>query len=74
MDAEGEDEDCDEGEVDDGVDEYGEAAGLEVAELHHPALPGDLEQQPRRQEDEEHQPDEHRAPVRHALFLPSSLL
>ena len=74
MDVEGEDEDGDEGEVDDGVDEYREAAGLEVAELDHPALAGDLEEQPRREEDEEHEPDEHRRPVRHVPQLASSIL
>jgi hypothetical protein len=34
-----------EGEVDDGVDEDGEAAGLKVAELDDRAHAGDLEQQ-----------------------------
>ena len=65
VDADGEEEDGEEGEVDDGVDEDGEAAGLEVAELDDPALAGDLEEQARRQQDEEHQPDQHRPPVRH---------
>ncbi|KAE8819804.1 hypothetical protein D1007_02478 [Hordeum vulgare] len=67
LDADGEEQDGDEREVDDGVDDYGDAAGLEAAELHDPALAGDLEQQPRREEDEEHQPHEHRGPVRHVL-------
>jgi hypothetical protein len=67
VDADGEEQDGDEGEVDDGVDEDGEAAGLEVAELDDPALAGDLEQQPRGEEDEQDQPDEHRRPVRHNL-------
>ena len=67
MDADGEEQDGDEGEVDDGVDEDGEAAGMEVAELDDPALPRDLEQQARGEEDEQHQADEHRRPVRHDL-------
>uniref|UniRef100_A0A8R7PJ80 Uncharacterized protein n=1 Tax=Triticum urartu TaxID=4572 RepID=A0A8R7PJ80_TRIUA len=65
VDADGEGEDGDEGEVDDGVEEHGDAAGLLVAELQEPVLAGDLEEQPRREEHEEHQRDEHRGPVRH---------
>lgn len=68
VDADGDEEDGDEGEVDDGVDEDGDAAGLEVAELHQPpALPRDLEQQPRREQHEQHHRYHHRPPVRHPL-------
>ena len=54
-----------EAEVDDGVDEYGHAAGLEVAELDHSAIARELEDEPRRQKDEQDDGNEHRPPVRH---------
>ncbi|WOK96629.1 hypothetical protein Cni_G05336 [Canna indica] len=75
VDADREDEDGGEGEEDDGVDEDGDAAGLQRAELHQLPLAGDLEQQPRRQQHEEHHRYEHRPPVRHMFSpLPRSLL
>jgi hypothetical protein len=67
--ADGDEEDGGEGEEEDGVDEDGERAGMEVAELDDPALAGQLEEQARRQQDEQHQRDEHRPPVLH-LRLP----
>ncbi|WOK97441.1 hypothetical protein Cni_G06149 [Canna indica] len=69
VDANGDEEDGDETEEDDGVDEYGDAAGLEVAELHHPVPPRQLKQQPRRQQHEQHHRYHHRPPVRHSLSL-----
>lgn len=48
VDANGEEEDGDEGEEDDGVYDYGEPARLQRPKLHHAALPRDLEQKPRR--------------------------
>ncbi|RRT82711.1 hypothetical protein B296_00004595 [Ensete ventricosum] len=73
VDADGDEEDGDEGEVDDGVDEYGDAAGVEVGELHHPpALPWYLEQQPRRQQHEQHHRYHHRPPIRHPRSCLSS--
>jgi|UniRef100_A0A804N195 hypothetical protein len=65
----GDEEDGGEGEEEDGVDEDGDGAGLEVAELDDPALARHLEQQARRQQDEEHQRDEHRRPVLHLRAL-----
>lgn len=43
VDADGDEEEGDESEVDDGVDENGGAARVEVAELHYPPAPRDLE-------------------------------
>ncbi|CAA7404680.1 unnamed protein product [Spirodela intermedia] len=71
VDSDRQQEDGNEGEVDDCVDHDRQSAGLKVAELHELALPRQLDQQPRRQQDEEHHRDEHRSPVRH---LPSSNL
>lgn len=71
----GDEEDGREGEEDDGVDEDGGAAGLEVAELDEAAALGrQLQQQPRREQHEQHHRHHHRAPVRHLahslLLLP----
>lgn len=70
----GDEEDGGEGEEDDGVDEDGGAAGLEVAELDEAAALGrQLQQQPRREQHEQHHRHHHRAPVRHlahSLLLP----
>ena len=73
MHPDGDEEDSGEGEEEDGVDEDGDGAGLEVAELNDPALARHLEQQARRQQDEEHQRDEHRRPVLHLGSLPCDL-
>lgn len=54
-----------EGEVDDGMDKYGDTAGVEVGELDHPALARQLEDEPRGQQDEEDDRNEHGRPVRH---------
>uniref|UniRef100_A0A804PUS5 Uncharacterized protein n=1 Tax=Zea mays TaxID=4577 RepID=A0A804PUS5_MAIZE len=59
------DEEGDEREVDDGVDDDGDGAGLQVAELHQVVAAGELDEQPRREQHEQHQPDHHGAPVRH---------
>lgn len=67
--ADGEDEDGGEAEEDDGVDEDGHTAGLQVTELHHPALGRKLEQQPRREQHEEHHSHKHRPPVCHLTEL-----
>jgi hypothetical protein len=64
--ADGDEEDGGEGEEDDGVDEDGGAAGLEVAELHEaPALGRQLQQQARREQHEQHHRHHHGAPVGH---------
>jgi len=69
------DEDGDKREVDDGVDEDGDGAGLQVAELDEVVAAGELDQQPRREEHEQHQPDHHGAPVRHLVVVdPPGLL
>lgn len=65
MHSDDDDEEGDKREVDDGVDEDGDGAGLQVAELHEMVAAGELDKQPRREEHEQHQPDHHRAPVRH---------
>ena len=65
VDPDGDEEDGDEGEVEDGVHEDGEAAGLHGAEAHDPAVRWQLEQQARREQDEQHRRDHHRTPVRH---------
>lgn len=69
VDVEREGEDGEGGEEDEGVDEDGLAVGAEAAEVDVAVRPRDLEQQPRRQQDEQHHPDHHRAPVSH---LPSA--
>ncbi|RZR98516.1 hypothetical protein BHM03_00027874 [Ensete ventricosum] len=68
MDVDGEEEDGEEAEVDDGVDEYGDAAGLEVAELDEAAPAGDLEQEARGEKDEQYHRHEHRPPVCHLCY------
>lgn len=70
MHSDDDDEDGDEREEDDGVDEDGDGAGVQVAEVDEVAAAGELEQQPRREEHEQHHCDHHRAPVRH----PASIL
>jgi hypothetical protein len=65
VDTDGDEEEGVEGEEDDGVDEDGRSAGLEVAEGDDARLGGHLEQQPRREKDEEQERDEHRSPVLH---------
>lgn len=69
MDSDNDDEEGDEGEVDDGVDEDGDGAGLQVAELDDVVAAGELDEQPRREEHEQHQADHHGAPVRHPACL-----
>lgn len=65
VDADGDEEDGEESEVDDGVDDDGEAAGLKVAELHRPLVSRQLKQDARRQQQEEQHRHRHRPPVRH---------
>lgn len=65
MHSDDDDEEGDEREVDDGVDEDGDGAGLQVAELHQVVAAGELDEQPRREQHEQHQPNHHGAPVRH---------
>lgn len=64
MHADGYHNDGEYAEVEDGVDEDGEAAGAHVAELDHPHPRRQLEQKPRRQQDEEHHRHDDRPPVR----------
>jgi hypothetical protein len=66
------DEEGDDGEVDDRVDEDGHGAGLEVAELDEVVASGELDEQPRREEHEQHHCDHDRAPVRHPPTLSCS--
>lgn len=67
MDSNGDEEDGDQTEVDDGVDQYGDPTCLEVAELHQPPIPRQLEQQSRRQQHEQHHRYHHRPPIRHCF-------
>lgn len=66
MHSDDDDEEGDEAEVDDGMDEDGDGAGVEVAELDHAVAAGELEEQPRREEHEQHHRDHHGAPVGHS--------
>lgn len=68
MDPEGDEEDGDEAEVDDGVNEDGGSACLEVGELHEPAPPRDLKQKPRSQHHKQQHRYHHRPPIRHLSF------
>jgi hypothetical protein len=63
----GDEKDRCEAEEDDGVDDDGHGAGVRVAKLDGPALAWDLEEEARRQQDEQHQRDEHAGPVLHFL-------
>ena len=54
------------------MDDDGGDAGLEVAQGDATRLGGHLEDQPRRQQDEEHERDQHGRPVLH-LRSPSSI-
>ena len=65
MDADGDEEDGDEAEVDYRVDENGDAAGMHAPELHHSVFSRNLKQQARRQENEQHDGYQDRAPIRH---------
>ena len=72
LDADGDEEDGVQGEEEDSVDDDGGDAGLEVAQGDATRLGGHLEDQPRRQQDEEHERDQHGRPVLH-LRSPSSI-
>ncbi|MQM06710.1 hypothetical protein Taro_039537 [Colocasia esculenta] len=65
VDVEGEDEDGEHGEEDDGVNEDGFAVGPERPEFHVLGVSRDREQQPRRQQHEQHHPQHYWRPVRH---------
>lgn len=65
VDANGDEEDGDEAEVDDGVDQNRNRAGLHVSELHHPVSPRKLKQQARCQQHEQHHRYHHRPPIGH---------
>lgn len=67
----GDEEDGRQAEEEDGVDDDGYGAGVEVAKLDDPAFAGDLEEKARREEDEQHQWDEHSSPVLHLVIPPS---
>ncbi|KAM0962208.1 hypothetical protein ACFX2J_021270 [Malus domestica] len=66
MNTNSDEEDGEEAEEDDGVDEDRYPARLHVPKLHHPALPRQLEQQPRTQQHEQHHRYHHRPPIRHS--------
>lgn len=63
MEVEGEGEDGEGGEEDEGVDEDGLAVGAEAAEVDVAVRAGELHQQPRREQHEQHHRDHHRPPV-----------
>ena len=69
LDADGDEEDGVQGEEEDSVDDDGGDAGLEVAQGDATRLGGHLEDQPRRQQDEEHERDQHGRPVLHLILL-----
>lgn len=71
MHSDGHNSNGEQAEVEDGVDENGEAASAHVAELYHPHPRRQLEQEPRRQQDEQHHRHDDWAPVRRRhLSLP----
>ncbi|GAB2225992.1 hypothetical protein Droror1_Dr00021774 [Drosera rotundifolia] len=61
----GDQENGDENEVDDGMDENGGSTGLHIPQLHYPAVPWQLKQKPRRQQDEEQHRHHNRSPIYH---------
>lgn len=63
----GNEEDGREAEEDDGMDDDGHGAGVEAAKLDEPALAGDLAEEARGEQDEQHQRNEHACPVLHLL-------
>ncbi|GER47504.1 hypothetical protein STAS_24622 [Striga asiatica] len=65
VDVDGEDENSVEGEEDERVDGNSLAVGLHASELQLAVVPRYLKQQPRLQQYEEYNSDEHRAPVSH---------
>jgi hypothetical protein len=72
VEADGDHEDGAEGEEEEGVDEDGGDAGAHAVELGDAAVaPGDLAQQPRRQQHEQDQRDQHWTPITrpHLLLL-----
>jgi|UniRef100_A0A804MHC3 hypothetical protein len=72
VDADGDEEDGDEREVEDGVDEDGQAAGVHAAELCDAAPARQRAEQPRREDHEQHRRYDHGAPVRHRGDLSDS--
>lgn len=48
MNADGNEEDCDETEIDDGMNQNGESTCLHITKLNYSSPPRDLTQQPRR--------------------------
>lgn len=57
------DQDCVNTEVENGMNQYGDAAGVHVAKLHDPRPGRYLEEQPRGEEDEHHHCHRHWSPV-----------
>lgn len=69
MDMEEELQQVEEEREDDGVHHNGRHARPLVRELHGPLVSGDLQQQPRRQHDEQDHPDHQRRSVHHLADL-----
>jgi hypothetical protein len=65
VDPDGDEEDGDEREVEDGVDDDGDGAGVHAAELRHPAAPRQRAEQARGEHHEQRRRHDHGAPVRH---------
>lgn len=67
--AESQDEDGEDDEENECVDDDGLAVGGQSAALEAPVVARNLEQQTRRQQDEEYQAQQHRCPIQHFLFF-----
>ncbi|GLT73794.1 hypothetical protein SLA2020_456290 [Shorea laevis] len=69
MNLDSKEENTNEGKVEQGMNKNGCTTGLKVAKLHVPLAPWHLEQQPRRQQYEQHHRNENWTPIRHFPHL-----
>lgn len=69
MNANRDEQDSQKSEVDDGMDENRQPAGLHATERYEPSIAGQLKEQPRSKQDEQHYRYHYRSPIRHLFSL-----
>lgn len=70
METEGDDDDGVDGEEDEGVEGHGLAVRPHASELHRAVGAGGLQDEPRREQNEQNHPHHHRRPICHEVSLP----
>lgn len=65
MDIDGQNENGEDAEEENRMDDNGLAVGGEASELHHAGVSRQLEEQPRREQNEQQQTEQDRRPVQH---------